>query len=92
MGLVAVLAWVFGLAAYTSLVERANDWRRSEIREDCYERGVVKGMRFGAVVIPYPLRRSPWRLKLKEGSKNLCTGEVYNGRWWYLPEHRTGGK
>lgn len=42
----------------------------------CYDRLAIK---------PWPFRSSRYYQCPKEGDKNRCTGEVYNGKWWYKP-------
>ena len=36
--------------------------------------------------IPYPFRKGKARIDFIEGDKDTCTGETFNGRWWYVPE------
>lgn len=39
---------------------------------------------FWAHLVPWPLRQhASYELPPKDGDKNLCTGEIFNGRWWY---------
>ena len=81
MGIVEVLAIVFGLAGYTSLVQKAND---SGVEWHCVKYEERKRILFLRRFIPWPMRQGAWTPIV--GAKNRCTGEVWNGRWWYKPE------
>lgn len=81
MGIVEVLAIVFGLAGYTSLVHKAND---SGLDWHCVEYSERKRRSTLRHIIPWPMRKGSWTPVI--GATNKCTGEVWNGRWWYKPE------
>ena len=77
MGLLPVLAFVFGMAAYSSLVGKANSWEGYE----CFPH--TKTRNFPALAVPWPLRRRAYSVRPKEGDINKCIGEFWNGRWWH---------
>ena len=38
------------------------------------------------VAIPWPIRRGDYvGNPFPVGTKNMCTGDVFNGQWWYKP-------
>ena len=85
MSLIAVLALVFGLAAYTGGVKKANDnWYNTgpytaKCRSHCYYRGL-------SLAVPWPIRKTAGYECPRVGEVDSCTGEVFNGKWWYKPE------
>lgn len=36
-------------------------------------------------LIPYPFRKGETRIEFIAGDKDQCTGETFNGQWWYKP-------
>lgn len=36
-------------------------------------------------VIPWPFRKGKVRVDFVEGDNDECSGEKFNGKWWYTP-------
>ena len=93
MSLAVVLVIVLAPSLWLSGIKKANDGRpRYWEAKACYETYIPGGYRhtigdisFGRKLIPWPIRKIGYRVNVWPGMKNSCTGEVYNGRWWYKP-------
>ncbi len=88
MGLAGVLIFVFGVGFWGLGVERANDaWKYSQepnrYEWRCYKK--VKEYGILRIAVPWPLRNGTFNRDIP-GNMNTCTGEVYNGQWWYKPQ------
>lgn len=82
----AVLALVFGLALWGEGVQKADgNWYErnplsySACRPYCY-------YKFFEHLEPWPLREHATYECPTEGAVDKCTGEKFNGKWWYKPE------
>ena len=85
MSLVAVLLLVFGLAGWSAGVGKANsDWYthgayHAKCRRHCDYRN-------GMELVPWPIRKHAGYECPRADDVDKCTGEAFNGEWWYSPE------
>ena len=75
--------WLAGIMAATV----------AEPREHLDHPGYCIGYRYGEWTgiswyehfVPYPIRRGHGHRNAEIGAKDKCTGETFNGQWWFKP-------
>lgn len=56
--------------------DHGSPWNHARMHWD------VPGWRW---LFPYPVRRGKYHIDFAAGDTDTCTGETFNGKWWYRP-------